>query len=625
MLKSIINIIIFLFVISILAYNIFNTKRNLDNYFIVDENIKTIRLINKDFDIYLENTLSYDNFDIIQNKIKIFNKNLLEIKNNKMLMELQDNNIAHNLNNLNDSINEKFKIINSVKSYRAVLNNSFRIIQRIKKQGVSDNFNTLYTTILTIDKNPEINIAKELKNLDLLKSFNKYDEYFVRHSKVILEYQLKLNKIKIAIIKLGMDTKLNNFHTEYAKFSRSSIENAQLSVGILFLLLVILILFYLIHEYKLRFLNRELFKFRNTIENSDNTIVITDANEVIKYVNEAFTKATGYTAEEALGQKPNILNSHKQSNEFYKELFSTIHSGQKWSGEFINRSKSGNLIYEKASITPVINSKGIIEEFIAIKLDITSETLKNQQLKENEQLLMQQSKMATMGEMIESIAHQWRQPLSMITTSASGIKVQKEFNMLTDEILLESCDNIVNSANHLSDTIDDFRSFLKPDKEKKPFMIKDTYHHTLKLIVSRFKNRDIEIIEALDNTTVDGYGNELVQVFMNILNNARDELEILDNQKRLIFIDIYSQNNKAIIKIKDNAGGIPDDIIAKIFDSHFTTKQDADGTGIGLYMSQKIIHDSCKGTLEVENSKYNYKGIEYKGAQFTILLPNLIT
>ena len=112
----------------------------------------------------------------------------------------------------------------------------------------------------------------------------------------------------------------------------------------------------------------------------------------------------------------------------------------------------------------------------------------------------------------------------------------------------------------------------------------------------------------------------MIQVLINILNNAKDELEKKDG-KKLIFLNIYKENNNAIIKIKDNAGGIPQEILPNVFDAYFTTKENNGGTGIGLHMSKKIIMDNFKGILEVNNQQYSYDGIEYTGAQFKIVLP----
>ncbi|MCK5110626.1 MAG: hypothetical protein KAQ94_03820 [Arcobacteraceae bacterium] len=239
---------------------------------------------------------------------------------------------------------------------------------------------------------------------------------------------------------------------------------------------------------------------------------------------------------------------------------------------------------------------------------------------EKDNVMAQHSKMAAMGEMLESIAHQWRQPLSVITTSATGVKMQKELGVLEDKLLVDSCVSITNSANHLSQTIDDFRNFFKHNKEKSFFNLKDTFHSTFNLVSSKFEIQDIEIIENIDDIEIFGFENELIQVFMNILNNARDELEIKDI-KGVIFIDIYEQNDNAIIKIKDNAGGISNEILPKIFGAYFTTKEDNDGTGIGLYMSRKIIVDNFNGTIEAKNKEFEYEGINYTGVEFKIKLP----
>ncbi len=267
-------------------------------------------------------------------------------------------------------------------------------------------------------------------------------------------------------------------------------------------------------------------------------------------------------------------------------------------------------------ITGVISLK--IDKTIKEYMDQIIDYEKNK--REQDSLLIQQSKMASMGEMMESIAHQWRQPLSIISSSSSGIKMQKEFGTLSDEQLIELCDGITKSTTHLSNTINDFRDFFKKDKEKHNFNIKNTFNKTIKLLHSIIKNSDIEIIQNIDKVTVSGFENELVQVFMNILNNAKDELE-LHEHKRLIFVDIHKVNENVCISIKDNAGGIPTPILSKIFDSHFTTKEERNGTGIGLHMSKKIIEDSFNGTINVKNCTFSYENIKYYGAEFLIILP----
>jgi signal transduction histidine kinase len=208
----------------------------------------------------------------------------------------------------------------------------------------------------------------------------------------------------------------------------------------------------------------------------------------------------------------------------------------------------------------------------------------------------------------------------VITTASSGMKLQNEHGLLNDNIINDSCDSIYNSAEYLSQTINDFRSFFNQNKQKTIFDIKDIYNNTFKLLIAKFRNKNIKVYSTLNRINISGSENELIQVLMNILNNATDALELKENDK-FIFIEIYKNNNDAIIKIKDNASGIPQDILSKIFDAHFTTKQNTNATGIGLYMSQKIIIDSFQGTIEVSNIDYEYDGKNYTGAEFVITLP----
>lgn len=236
------------------------------------------------------------------------------------------------------------------------------------------------------------------------------------------------------------------------------------------------------------------------------------------------------------------------------------------------------------------------------------------------ELLAQRSKLAAMGEMIENIAHQWRQPLSLITTASSGIKIQKEMDVLTDDILIEAVTSIGNSANYLSETIDDFRDFFKPDKEKTKFELKTSLDRSFKLLSSQIKNKEINVIQNIKTVNINGFERELLQVLLNILKNALDVLEMYKDEK-YIFIDIYDENDMAIIKIKDNAGGINEDIIERIFEPYFTTKHKSIGTGIGLYMSEEIITRHMHGELLVENTTYEFENKTFTGAMFTIKLP----
>ena len=227
--------------------------------------------------------------------------------------------------------------------------------------------------------------------------------------------------------------------------------------------------------------------------------------------------------------------------------------------------------------------------------------------------------MAAMGEMIGNIAHQWRQPLSTISTASTGTKLQKEMNCLSDEDLFSALTSINNSAQYLSKTIDDFRDFFNPSNNKiTEFNIKDTILKTLNLVKAQFVSKEIEIIQDIQEYKISTIENELIQVLVNILNNARDALDLAENQRRLIFINAYSKDNTLHLEIQDNAQGIPEDIIDRIFEPYFTTKHQSQGTGIELYMSKEIVEKHLNGKLIVSNKEYVFDGISYVGACFTI-------
>ncbi len=243
------------------------------------------------------------------------------------------------------------------------------------------------------------------------------------------------------------------------------------------------------------------------------------------------------------------------------------------------------------------------------------------ELNKQQNILYQQSKMASMGEMIGNIAHQWRQPLSTITTASTGILLEKEFGLLKDETLKDSLNKINNSAQYLSNTIDDFRNFFNPEKIKNHFLISTILKKTLDLLSAQFNSQNIEIIKNIEEIEMNSYENELIQAFINILNNARDELKNKDIKQKLIFISVSKNENQAIIKIKDNAGGITKENINKIFEPYFTTKHKSQGTGIGLYMTEEIIVRHLKGSIKAKNKEFSYENSSYVGAEFTIKIP----
>ena len=243
---------------------------------------------------------------------------------------------------------------------------------------------------------------------------------------------------------------------------------------------------------------------------------------------------------------------------------------------------------------------------------------------EKDRILAQQQKMVAMGQMIENIAHQWRQPLSVISTSASGLKLKKQLNILEDEELIKSIDKIVDTAKYLSDTIDDFRYFFKPQKDKTKFSLAKNIEKSLSFLEATLKENSIKVEFEYEDIDIIAYETELIQVFINIINNSKDAFIEKKIEDRVIFISIKKFPNRILIEIKDNAGGVEEDILDKVFEPYFTTKHQYNGTGIGLYMSNQIIKTHLNGDIFMKNCSFKYKNIEQKGVITTIVLPKNI-
>ena len=354
-------------------------------------------------------------------------------------------------------------------------------------------------------------------------------------------------------------------------------------------------------------------------ENAHDGIIITDANVNIINVNKAFERNTGYLLNEVTGKNPKLLKSDFQDINFYKNMWRELISNDYWEGEIINKRKDGDFYIETLKISTVYNENKELVNYIALFSDITLQKEQQKLIKEKEKILYQQSKMAAMGEMIGNIAHQWRQPLNVISVSASGIKLWIEDDLYSQEDAKDFIEAILNSTNYLSNTIDDFRNFYKDDMDKSDFEVKKIIDKTIGLLKTVFIKEQIKIIYLNeDSLIINGVENQFLQVMINILNNAKDALVENNIEDKIIFIDIYEKENHIYIEIIDNAGGVDEKIIEHIFEPYFTTKHKSLGTGIGLYMSEEIVTKQLDGKIFVYNKAIKYENKDYFGACFKI-------
>jgi signal transduction histidine kinase len=264
----------------------------------------------------------------------------------------------------------------------------------------------------------------------------------------------------------------------------------------------------------------------------------------------------------------------------------------------------------------------VLKEMLELGLN-DEDYRKLKQTQENLDKLAKQSKLASMGEMIGNIAHQWRQPLSVISTIATGIEVKKKFDTLDDTDLEKEMDSIMKQVNYLSHTIDDFKNFIKGDREFLPISIKQVLEDTISLVEASLKNNYITLITDISHDIkIEGNKNELEQALINIINNSKDVLKESSKEDKYIFISAKKiEDDNLEIKILDNGGGIDENIIGRIFEPYFTTKHQSVGTGLGLSMAEKILRERYNASIEANNEEFVYKKAKYKGACFTIIFP----
>ena len=249
--------------------------------------------------------------------------------------------------------------------------------------------------------------------------------------------------------------------------------------------------------------------------------------------------------------------------------------------------------------------------------------IESQKVLQKDKLMMQQAKLASMGEMIGNIAHQWRQPLSVITSSASGMQMQAEMGLeITNKEIEELSHLVVQQAQYLSHTIDHFSDFIKGNTKFGPISVRETIDNTLSLVDATLKSNHIKLIKTLEHDlTITGNMNELTEAFINVINNSKDALKstIENDEERYIFVSTHKiKDNTIEIQIKDNGGGISEDIIDRIFEPYFTSKHQSVGTGLGLAMVDKIIIKRHNGTINVNNVTISYNKKIYPGTCMSI-------
>ena len=348
-------------------------------------------------------------------------------------------------------------------------------------------------------------------------------------------------------------------------------------------------------------------KLSQVVEQTPFAIMLTDVDGFIEYVNSAVSHMTGYFPQELVGRSTRIFKSDTHSKDFYANLWETISIKRTvWRGTITNRMKNGTLREWASTIFPIINAQDVIIGYASIRDDVTERNFRDK-------LFLKQTRQAQMGEMLSMIAHQWRQPLSVINALLNIQRVNLELGNPTKEETHRAYDDIEVQVQHLSHTITDFRDFFKPNKEKTLTTMETLVKKVFKIIGSTYTAQNIAIHKNfIHDDAFWTYESELIQALLNIFKNALDAHVEHHTPHPYISITSDQTNDTATLIIEDNAGGIPNELLETIFDPYVSTKS-KNGTGIGLYMTKIIIEDHCKGKIHAENTP--------EGAQFILQFP----
>lgn len=346
-----------------------------------------------------------------------------------------------------------------------------------------------------------------------------------------------------------------------------------------------------------------LATFERVVDQSPSHVVITNLDGVINYINPSFCSSTGFEKSELLGKNINIIQSNEHNEDFFKKICKEVDTSNVWKGQVVNKKKDGKNITLRSSVFPIFDAEDKQTNYVCIQVDITKEL-------EQRKALAFQSKQAQMGEMVSMIAHQWRQPLATVNSIVAALELSISLDELNNETLVKKLSSITSTNVYLSQTIDDFRSFLKTDKEKKETSFSEIVRLSLNLIEHSIHILRVTIKTDIDDISFVSYENELSQVVLNLLKNSTDIFSTKPKMKNKIinFFTEVSEDHITLV-FQDNAGGSDVEPIENIFSPYFTTKEDSDGTGLGLYMSKTIIEEHCLGTLTAKNIP---DGIEFR-------------
>jgi len=521
----------------------------------------------------------------------------------------------------------------------------FKVIKEFFSEDIDKKIYNKFRKIILLNSVQDIQnyLEYEKKLLELSSIFADEEQlYYLKKTEVfnvikyaqkdIILFEKDKKAVSISLIPYYDMNKELNYFIEFN--NQAGVYDMKYRTKILFFVFSILILILIAHAYYVYNIKARLAikneEYKNLLDVMDKYILMTetDRDGIITHISSAFSEITGYGEKELIGRPHSIIRHPDIPKKVFKDMWESLHSGKIWKGELKNIDKYGHTYWVDGTIVPKYDKDMNISGFISFRKDITDKKrlddinneLKKQiekNINEMEVLdsnLVQQSKKALIGNLVDIIAHQWKQPLSIMSLYAIDLSESVKHGEMNQAYADDLSGKFQRQIAHLASTLNGFRTFFNPSDTYDKFTLYENLQNVLLLVDDELKNNQIDVkIDGNKDIQLYGISNEFQHIFLNFISNSRDAFIENSIANRKIMILFLKKGETVEINYFDNAGGIKENILHKIFDLNFTTKPIGLGTGVGMYAT-KLIVDKLGGKISVQN--YN------DGVNFKIILPN---
>ncbi|MCK9373572.1 MAG: PhnD/SsuA/transferrin family substrate-binding protein [Sulfuricurvum sp.] len=363
-------------------------------------------------------------------------------------------------------------------------------------------------------------------------------------------------------------------------------------------------------------LHQRLILLQKAVDQSSNTVLISKIDGIVEYVNTSFCECCGYKESELIGHNIELLNTMGLNPLASEELYSTLSENKVWVGEVKKTNKDGSEHIIRMAVSPVKDTNDTITHLIAIGEDVSKYRQIETKLHEKEKMLLAQSRLAAVGEMLSMIAHQWRQPLAVIQMCLSDLELTLQLMELAEQ---ESIKTMTEQVQFLSNIIDDFSRCFQKETHIETIDFDTIICNAIRLFEKNLENNRITLEkECTVHLQINTRQQDVIQVLINLINNAKDILvhRHVASAKITLRSHYVQENGLYVVEVIDNGGGVDETIKHRIFEPYFSTKEAQEGSGLGLYLSKSVVENNLHGSIGFENVQ--------NGASFYIKIPSLV-